>query len=213
MDGKELPKKLATGTTTMALICSDGVVVGADTRATAGSFIAHTEARKVFKIDNNLAMTIAGGVGDAQELIRIIKAQNEVYKMNEGRPLSPRSAASLMAIILQQNKGFPFYVELIVTGLDGDVPQLFDLDPFGGSAEQSRFTASGSGSYVALGYLEDMYKKGITTKEAVRGVARALQLAMKRDSATGNGMTIATITKAGYTEYNEKDLEKILAAK
>lgn len=213
MDIKESTLRMSTGTTTMALICSDGVVVGADTRATAGSFIAHTEARKVFKIDNNLSMTIAGGVGDAQDLIRIIKAQNEIYKMNENRPLTPKSAASLLSVILQQNKMFPYYVELIVAGLDGDVPQVYELDPVGGSAEQSKFAASGSGSYVAMGYLEDMYKKGITTKEAVKGVARALQIAMRRDSATGNGMTIATITKAGYTEYNEKDIEKMSAQK
>ncbi|MGI0134323.1 MAG: proteasome subunit beta [Candidatus Micrarchaeaceae archaeon] len=209
MEATEIPRKLSTGTTTMALICSDGVVVGADTRATAGTFIANTEVRKVFKIDSNLSMTVAGSVGDAQELIRIIKAQNEIYKMNENRPLSPKSAASLLSIILQQNKMMPFYVELIVAGLDGDEPQIFNLDPIGGSVEESKFSATGSGSYVAIGFLEDMYKKGITTKEGVKGVARALQLAMRRDSATGNGMKITTITKSGYTEYTEKDIEKM----
>ena len=82
MDKNEISKHLK-GTTTVGMVCSDGVVIGADTRATMGDFIANTEVRKVYKIDNNLAMTIAGGVGDAQELIRIIKAQNEIYKMNE----------------------------------------------------------------------------------------------------------------------------------
>ncbi|MGC8495846.1 MAG: archaeal proteasome endopeptidase complex subunit beta [Candidatus Micrarchaeia archaeon] len=205
--------KIMKGTTTIGMICSDGIVIGADTRATMDTFIASSEARKVWKISDNLGMTIAGSVGDAQEIIRILKAQSELYRMNEGRPMSPKSAASLLSIILQENKMMPFFVQLIVAGLDGDTPQLYDMDFFGGYSEDTKFTATGSGSLTALGYLEDMYKKGITTKEAIKGVARALAIAMRRDSATGDNMIIATITKEGYTEYTSKDLEKILAAK
>ena len=94
MDKNEISKHLK-GTTTVGIVCSDGVVIGADTRATMGDFIANPEVRKVHKIDTNLAMTIAGAVGDAQELIRILKAQNEVYKMNEGRAMAPKSAKPL----------------------------------------------------------------------------------------------------------------------
>jgi proteasome beta subunit len=212
MDQSEREKCLK-GTTTIGIICADGVVIGADTRATAGSFIASTEVRKTWKIDENLGMTIAGYAGDAQELIRVLKAQNEIYKMNENKPMSPKSATSLLSIILQQNKMVPFYVELIVAGLDGDMPQLYSLDPFGGYSNESKFYSTGSGSELALGYLEEIYKKGISTKDAIRSVARALTIAMKRDSATGNGMIIASITKSGYTEYADKDLEKFLAVK
>jgi proteasome beta subunit len=212
MDQSEREKYLK-GTTTIGIVCADGIVIGADTRATAGTFIASAEAKKVWKIDDTLGMTIAGGVGDAQELIRVLKAQNEIYKMNENKPMSPKSATSLLSIILQQNKMMPFYVELIVGGLDGDTPQLYSLDPFGGYVSESKFYSTGSGSELALGYLEDIYKKGISTRDAIKGVARALTIAMKRDSATGNGMIIASITKSGYTEYADKDLERFLAAK
>ncbi len=206
-------KKFMKGTTTIGIVCADGVVVGGDTRATMDTFIASPEARKVWRIDENLALTIAGAVGDAQEIIRILKAQNELYKMNEEKPLSPKSATSLLSIILQENKMMPYYVGLIVAGMDGDEPQLFSLDAIGGMSEESKFTSVGSGSLTALGYLEDMYRKGITTKEAVKGVARALSIAMRRDAATGDSMIIAAITKSGYTEYSSKDLEKLLTQK
>ncbi|MGC8586562.1 MAG: archaeal proteasome endopeptidase complex subunit beta [Candidatus Micrarchaeia archaeon] len=202
--------KIMKGTTTIGMICSDGVVIGADTRATMDTFISTSEARKVWKISDNLGMTIAGAVGDAQELIRILKAQSELYRMSEGRPMSPKAAASLLSIILQENKMIPFYVQLIVGGMDGDTPQLYDMDPLGGYTEDTKFTATGSGSLTALGYIEDMYKKGLTTKDAIKGVARALSIAMRRDAATGDNMVIATITKEGYTEYTSKDLEKII---
>ncbi|MCL4379100.1 MAG: proteasome subunit beta [Candidatus Marsarchaeota archaeon] len=205
--------KYLKGTTTIGVVCSDGVVIGGDTRATMGNIIANSESRKVFKIDNNLGITIAGAVGDAQEIIRILKAQNEIYKMNEGRPLSPKSAISLLSIIFQQNKMMPYMVANLVAGLDGDDSQLYSIDPFGGVTEESKFASVGSGSETALGYIEDAYKKGMTTKDAVKVVAKALSIAMRRDSATGDGMIVAAITKSGYTEYSGKDVEKVVAAK
>lgn len=206
-------KKFLKGTTTIGLVCSDGVVLGADTRATMDTFIASSEARKVWKIDDSLAMTVAGAVGDAQELIRILKAQNEIYKMNENRSLSPKSATSLLSIIMQENKMLPFYAELVVGGIDNGAPGLYTIDPIGGYTEESNFTSTGSGSLTALGYLEDMYKKGVSVRDGVKGVARALTIAMRRDAATGDNMIIATITKSGYTEYMGKDLEKVLSSK
>ncbi len=133
--------------------------------------------------------------------------------MNENRPLSPKSATSLLSIILQQTKMVPFYVQLIVGGIDGDEPQLYSLDPLGGYTDESKFTATGSGSLTALGYVEDVYKKGITTRDAVKVVAKALAIAMRRDAATGNSIIISAITKTGYTEYTDKEIEKMLTAK
>lgn len=201
------------GTTTVGIVCSDGVVIGADTRATMGTYISNSDVRKVFRIDSTLGMTVAGGVGDAQDLVRIIKAQNEIYKMNENRPLSPKSTASLLSIILQQNKMYPYYVQLLVAGLDDAEPQIYTLDPLGGNIEETKFTVTGSGTEVAVGYLEEAFKKGLSTKDALKNVARALAIATKRNAATGDGMMIAVITKAGYTEYTGKDLEKVLGAK
>ncbi len=209
----EMYDRFMKGTTTIGIVCSDGIVLGADSRATMDTFIASSEARKIFKVDSNLAMTIAGGVGDAQELIRILKAQNEIYKMNEGRPLSPKSAVSLLSIILQENKMMPFFVQLILGGLNDGDGQLYNLDFFGGFTEESRFTATGSGSLTALGYIEDSYRKGMSTKDGVKLAAKALSIAMKRDSATGDHMTIAVITKSGYAEYDDKDLDKLVSGK
>jgi proteasome beta subunit len=205
--------KIMHGTTTVGIVCSDGVVIGADTRATMGTYISNSDVRKVFKIDSTLGMTVAGGVGDAQDLVRIIKAQNEIYKMNENRPLSPKSTASLLSIILQQNKLYPYYVQLLVAGMDDTEPQIYGLDPLGGSIEETKFTVTGSGTEVAVGYLEEAYKKGLSTKDAIKNVARALAIATKRNAATGDGMMIAVINKAGYTEYTGKELEKVLGAK
>lgn len=212
MDLEKEYGKYLKGTTTIGVVCTDGVVLGSDSRATAGTFIASSEVRKVYKIDTNLGMTIAGAVGDAYELVRILKAQNELYKMNENRALSPKSATSLLSIILQQNKMMPFWVGLIIGGMDKDTPQLYNIDALGGYTDETRFTSTGSGSDAAIGYLEDAYKK-MATKEAVKIVTTALQIAMRRDSATGDNMTIAIISKGGYADYFGKDAAKLIPTK
>jgi proteasome beta subunit len=145
MEAKEIFEKIMKGTTTIAMVCSDGVVIGADSRATMDNYIASSEAIKVFKIDDNLGMLIAGSVGDANYLVKVLKTQNEFYKMNEGKSLSPSSASSLISLILQENKFNPFYVGLIIAGLNKNVPEIYNIDIIGGSIKESRFTSVGSG--------------------------------------------------------------------
>jgi len=204
-------KEVLKGTTTVGIVCSDGVVLGVDSRASFDTFIASKEARKVFKIDDNLGVTVAGAVGDANEIVRILKVQNEIYKMAENRSLSPKSASSLLSIIMQQNKMVPFYVQLIIGGIEDGKNQLYSIDPLGGNLEESAYTSTGSGSPSALGYLEDAYKKEITVKEGVKIAAKAVAIAMQRDSATGNTITVVSITRDGYKEYTGKELEKYTA--
>lgn len=209
MDYKAMSERIMKGTTTIGVVCSDGVVLGADSRASMETFLASSEAVKVNKIDNNLGMTIAGGVGDAQYLVKLLKAQNELYKMNEGKPLSPTSASSLLSLVLQENKMMPFFIQLLLGGMNNGVPELYSLDMMGGYIKESKFTSTGSGSPVALGYFEDVYKKASTTLEVSKHVAKALKVAMKRDTATGDRIHVIAITKSGYKEYSQAEVDEM----
>lgn len=208
MVDRDFYEAIKKGTTTVGIVCSDGVAIGADSRATMDTFIASTEAVKVHKINDGLAMTIAGGVGDAEYLVKLLKLQDEMYTMEEKKPLTPTSATSLLALVLQENKGFPFFVQLILGGINKNAYEIYNLDLAGGYTKESRFTATGSGSLTALGYLESIYDSNLTTAEAVKHVAKALKIAMKRDSATGNSMKVIAITKKGYKEYGADELDK-----
>ncbi|MDE1856207.1 MAG: proteasome subunit beta [Candidatus Micrarchaeota archaeon] len=209
MDYKEYSEKILKGTTTVGLVCGDGVLLGADSRASMDTFLASSEAVKVNRIDNNLGMTIAGGVGDAEYVVKVLKAQNELFKMNENKPLSPTAATSLLSIILQENKMMPFFVQLLLGGMNNGTPELYSLDMMGGYIKESKFTSTGSGSPVALGYLEDVYKKDKSTQEMSKHAVKALKIAMKRDTATGDRIHLAVITKAGYKEYTKEEVEEL----
>ena len=66
---------LKTGTTTVGILCKDGIVLAADRRATMGNIIADKKAKKIHAITDNIAVTIAGTVSDAQLLIKLIQAE------------------------------------------------------------------------------------------------------------------------------------------
>lgn len=210
IDYKEFQENVKHGTTTVGLVCSDGVVMGADVRATAGSYISSSEAIKIHKINETLAITIAGGVGDAEYLVKLLKMQNEFYRMEESKNMTPSSATSILSIILQESKVYPYFVELILGGLNKGTPEIYDIDPVGGHIKESRYTATGSGAVIAVGYIESIYTPDMLTQDAVKHAAKALKIAMKRDSATGDGVRIVAITKKGYKEYSREDIERML---
>jgi proteasome beta subunit len=198
-----------TGTTTIGIVNSDGVVLASEHRATMGNFIAHKETQKVFKIDDNLGLTTAGLVGDAQVLARFVKAEVELYKLRRQAPMSVKAAATLMSNILRRgggSQGF-FYVGLIIGGHDSEGGHVYSLDAAGGSIPDN-YISVGSGSPYAYGVLEDHYKKDLPLTDAIDLAIRALNAAMKRDSASGDGMAIITITKDGYVEVSDEEISK-----
>ncbi|HIH69562.1 archaeal proteasome endopeptidase complex subunit beta [Methermicoccus shengliensis] len=197
------------GTTTVGLVCKDGVVLATERRATMGTFIASREAKKIYQLDDKLAMTTAGSVGDAQQLARIMAAEAKLYKMRRNKPMSPRAASTLLANVLSGSKYFPFLVQLLVGGLNSDGPSLFSLDPLGGQIEERRIAATGSGSLVAYGVLEDRYTEDIMVDEGVKLAIRALHTAMKRDAASGDGIEVIKITQDGFTKLSEEEVNKI----
>ena len=193
------PDKLKTGTTTVGLVCSDGVVFASDKRATAWTFIASKDTKKVFRINDKLAMTIAGGLGDGQALVRFIQSELRLYETREGRTMTVKGAATLLSNILFGYKMFPFLVQLIIGGVDkkDKKPSLYSLDAVGGVSSEP-FISTGSGSLIAYGVLEAGYKKNKPIKENIALALKTINTAMKRDSATGDGIDLVSIDDSGF---------------
>ena len=202
------PNAIMKGTTTVGMVCSDGIVFAADKRATMGYLIANKEVEKIAKVDDRMAMTIAGSVADAQALVRLIRAEIQLYKLKKGREMSVNSASSLLSNLMYQYKFFPFYVQILIGGVD-EGPSIYNLDPLGGMTEET-FVSTGSGSPVAYGLLEDNYVAEKPIKENLGIAARAISVAMKRDCATGEGVDLVSITKAGFRKYKKEEVKKIL---
>ncbi len=198
-----------TGTTTVGIIFDKGVILAADKRATMGYFIASKEVEKILLIGDRIAITTAGGVGDAQSLARLLRAELELYKHSHGQPMTIRGASTLLANILQGSKYFPYLVQIIVGGYD-EKPRLFDVDLFGGLLEE-KYTSTGSGSVVAYGLLDEGFREGMKEEEAIGLAVRAVRAAMKRDSASGEGVDVVSIKGESVKRLKEADLKQVVA--
>jgi len=204
-----LESRTLKGTTTIGLTCSDGVVFIADMRASWGTFIASKRARKTFNINDVVGATVAGSVGDAEALMRLIRAEAALYEMNNGKKMSTRAVAALMANILQGSKVFPYIVQLIIGGYENGKATIYTLDPVGGLIEE-KMAATGSGSPMAYGVLEQRYSEDKRVEENIPIAIRALESAMQRDCATGDGVSLVTITKEGFREYGKGEIDRLI---
>jgi proteasome beta subunit len=209
MDDK--PKQMKTGTTTVGVIADDAVVLGADRKATMGYLVSSKRMPKILQIDERMAVTTAGMVGDAQAIVRYIKAELRLYSMNEGTSAPVKSAASLLSNILYSRRFYPYMVQLVVGGYDKK-PRLYSLDAAGGMTDEKEYFSTGSGSVMAFGVLEDSFKPGMRVEDVKKLVARAVRAATKRDIASGgDGIDIVVIGPKGYKTLDDEEVSKLLA--
>ncbi len=195
-----------TGTTILGMVCKDGVIIATERRATMGTLIAHKATKKLYKIDEHLALGTAGLVGDLQVLSRYLCAEVNLYRLKRDRKIPVKSAATLMSNILNQRKFAPYYVQLILAGWDTEGGHVYSLDAAGG-AIPDKYTAGGSGSPYVFGVLEDQYKDDMTVDEGIDIAARAISAAMGRDSASGNGIDIGVINEKEFKMISEGEIK------
>ncbi len=198
--------KILEGTTTVGITCEDGVVFASERRASMGNLVAHKVAEKIFRINDHIVTTIAGSVGDAQSLMKIIDAEVSLYEMRNNSKISVKSAASLTANILRSG---PMYVQTLLGGVDDNGPSLYSLDPAGGMIKDT-YISTGSGSIVAYGVLEDRFKENIKVEEGLEIAVRAIKAAAERDTYSGNGYLVAKVDKNGFEMLDEEKVNKIL---
>jgi proteasome beta subunit len=210
MSGKPLGAAMYHGTTTVGLVCSDGVVLATDTRVTAGGFIAHKRGKKLLKIDDNIAMTISGGVADAQNVVDILKYYTNIYRIEKSRQIPVKSAAQIVSNVLFSSRLYPYIADVIVGGVDQSGGSLYNVDFFG-SMNREKMVATGSGSPVAYGVLEGEFKEGTPVAKAYPLAAKAVISAMGRNVYTGDHFDLAMLDKSGFRELSEQEKDKLLA--
>ncbi|MEM2855896.1 MAG: archaeal proteasome endopeptidase complex subunit beta [Candidatus Nitrosocaldaceae archaeon] len=192
------------GTTTVGLQCKDGVVLATDNRATAGFlYIAHRNVKKIAKIDNHVALTMAGTVADAQNMVDILRYYANTYRLQNKRPIPVKSCARLASNVFFANRFYPYIIEILVGGYD-EKPDLYKIDLFG-SINKESFVSTGSGSFVAYGILENEFKEDMRVDEGAKVAARAINAAILRNAGTGDGIDVTIIDANGYRELSREE--------
>jgi len=202
------------GTTTVGIVCKDGVVLAADKRTSAGYLVADKKTEKVKKVSDHMAITTAGLVSDAQLFTKVIRAQLRLLKIRKNKEPTVKEAANMLGNLSYQNIRRPSMFQSIVGFLIGGVDKygnhLYEIGIDGSLSYADDYRSDGSGSTVALGVLETLYTKDLMLEDGVKLAVKAIGAALQRDLATGNGIDVFTITKDGVKRVMQKHLNMSL---
>jgi proteasome beta subunit len=121
------------------------------------------------------------------------------------------SAARFIANLLFSARYAPLLTQVLIGGIDDNGSQVFSLDPLGSLSEE-KCVATGSGSPIAYGVLEDRYKEDMSVKELLPVIVKAVESAMKRDAASGDSYNVTIIDESGYRELTKEEKKQLLAS-
>ncbi len=205
VEDKDIKK---TGTTTVALVCKDGIVLCADKRVTSGYLVAYKKYEKIVQITDNIAVTVAGTVSDVQLLTKLLRAELKLKDLRTNREVNVKEAVNLLSSMVYNNirkmSMIPGISHFILGGKDNEGIYAYDIGADGSITNIDEYSSSGSGSVMAYGVLETLYKKDLTVEEGVKLGAKAINAAVQRDIASGNGIDIVSITKSGVKKVLSK---------
>ncbi|MBR9699599.1 proteasome subunit beta [Candidatus Woesearchaeota archaeon] len=199
-----------TGTTTVAMKCRDGIVLCADKRVTAGYLVAHKKFKKIINITDKIAVTVAGTVSDVQLLVKLLQAELRLKDIRTKRETKVHEAVNLLSSMVYHNirkfSVIPGISHFIVGGVDNDGFHVYDVGADGSINEIDDYVSSGSGSVMAYGVLETLYKNQLSVNEAIEIGKKSINAAVQRDIASGEGIDIMSITKDGVKHVLTKQI-------
>lgn len=195
--------KYKSGTTIVGLVGKDFVILGSDKKGTMGNVAYDLNTKKLYLLNSHIGIGLAGSLGDAQQVIRLIKAEISLYETERDKTMSTKAVATFMSNYLNANRYYPYFAGFIMGGYK-DVPELYSTDVVGGFGKVTDFTSIGSGSEFAMGVLEQVFKPSITKDDAINLVADAIKAARKRDVFSGGEkIDIIVITKNNIEELSK----------
>ncbi|KAF8580403.1 20S proteasome subunit [Ramaria rubella] len=206
--GLPLPKATSTGTTIVGCLYKDGIVLGADTRATEGPIVADKNCEKIHYLTDSIRCCGAGTAADTEFTTALISSNLELHALSTGRKPHVVTAMTMLKQMLFRYQGH-VGAALVLGGVDSTGAHLFTIHPHG-STDKLPYVTMGSGSLAAMAVFESGWKSGMERSEAVDLVAAAISAGIFNDLGSGSNVDVCVITQQGtdmlrnYIKPNER---------
>ncbi len=181
------------GATAVGISFDNGVVLASEKRVSYGNFVVNKNTKKTFPVTDQVGAACAGMIADMQILVRQVGALAKIRKLETRRSVPPNSIAKMMSVIMFERRFFPLLTQVIVGGIDNK-PQIYTLDPLG-SVLPDDYAAVGSGAEMALGVMDGEYRANMSEQGAKELAVKAIKSSIQRDSASGDGIDILSVTQ------------------
>ncbi|MCH7568565.1 MAG: proteasome subunit beta [Nanoarchaeota archaeon] len=203
---------LKSSTSLVGIACKDGIVLGADRRSTAGTIVMKKDEEKIYKINDYIAASYTGVVSDIQLTGKVLAAELRLKELKTKTRPSIKEAANLLAMLVYKNIRTPSMVPSIIGTLIAGVndegnTELYTIDPSGSVVKVKDYDANfSSGMPFILGLLEREWKKDMSVQQGVELAVEAIKSSTQRDTASGNGIDVFTITKDGINHVISQEI-------
>jgi len=203
---------LKSNTSIVGIVCKDGIVMGGDRRATAGSIIMSKNSQKVVKVNDYIVVSGTGVSSDIDLNQRVFSAELKLKELKTKSRPTVREAATLFGMMAYRNIRNPSMimsvVGMLIAGVNEDgKTELYTIEPAGGVYEVKEYDANfSSGMPYILGFLERQYRKDLTIKEGVELAKESIKASTQRDVGSGNGIDVFTVTKDGIKQVVSEEI-------
>ena len=212
MDAELKKQILKTGTSILGIVCKDGIVMAADRQATAGNIIMNKKEEKVFPVNDYLIVAGCGIAADIHRVPKLLSAELKLKHLKSKTRPNIKQAVSLLGHMsyngIRQPSMIPQQAGFLMGGFNEDgTTELYSIEPAGGFTKVEDYDANfGSGMPYILGLLERQYKKDLTVEEGVKLAIESLKSSTQRDTGSGYGMDVYTLTKEGIKKVIDKEI-------
>lgn len=214
MNGKgfPVPKATKTGTTIVGIIYADGVILGADTRATEDTTVSDKNCAKIHYLAPNMYCCGAGTAADTEMTTNQISSQLELHRLYTNRVVPVVAANTMLKQYLFRYQGH-IGAALVLGGVDNSGPHLYSIYPHG-STDKLPYTTMGSGSLAAMAVFESRWKANLTEEEGKQLVRDAIAAGIFNDLGSGSNVDLCVIRKGNveylrtYDEANKKGVRQ-----
>lgn len=203
----------------VGILAADGVVLAAEKRITSKLLDIRKSTEKMYKIDDHLAVAVAGITSDANILLDYarLEAQRYTYAYKEQIPVE-----QLLMRVCDMKQGYtqfgglrPFGVSFLYAGWDEHYGfQLYQSDP-SGNYSGWKAKAIGANNQGAQSILKTDYKEDIKLEDALVLAVKVLSKTMDTTTPTPDKMEFSTVTRNAegnvvYHVFTKAELEALL---
>lgn len=214
---EELKKNiLKTGTSLVGIVCKEGIVMAGDRKTTAGGqIVMNKNKQKVVAINDYLVVSGTGTASDIEMLKKLVSAELKLKQLKDNRRPTVKEAANLIGMIsyknIRQPSMIPFIAGIMAGGInENGTTELYSIEPAGSAQKVEDYDANfSSGMPYILGLLERQWKKDLTIEQGVELAIESIKSSSQRDTASGHGVDVFTITKDGIKQVAKQTVESV----
>ncbi|KAL7348146.1 20S proteasome subunit [Encephalitozoon intestinalis] len=193
------------GGSILAIASDEAVAIMNDKRLGMSSITVSKDFTRIHKIGPRLYVGLPVFVPDTQVLLRSIRKNYNLFKLEEQREMEPEELTSMISFLLYSKREAPYITSPIVAGLRSDgKPYISGMDSIGSITSPRDFVAAGTSEENLMGICEALYRPGMDEENLFVTCTQAFLNSIDRDALSGWGADCYIISRNKVTKRSIK---------